>query len=230
MTTNDETAVGADEIVWRFWKSLLPHLFTAPINVAINKALASAGLRIVESGATDDQSSFATMFPGDPMTEEQSQHSANVSGGDYGELLPSQHLSNKPWKATCGCREAITSAMQRLNESGTGEIGLVDTIHATHHILGAALAIPCQCYTPMLTKRPPCACREALKPLAALKTDAERGRDAAKELYWVPEQAIMQARAALSIHCPCSPSTLDQAWEEINTLSADYSRRTGLKS
>lgn len=30
---------------------------------------------------------------------------------------------------------AIDAAMQRLNESGTGEMGLLDTIHATHKIL-----------------------------------------------------------------------------------------------
>ena len=52
MTAIDETVVGTDEIVWRFWKYLLPHLFADPINVAINKALAAAGLRIVESRAT----------------------------------------------------------------------------------------------------------------------------------------------------------------------------------
>ena len=33
---------------------------------------------------------------------------------------------------------SIAAAMQRLNESGTGEMGLLDTIHATHEILRAA--------------------------------------------------------------------------------------------
>lgn len=33
---------------------------------------------------------------------------------------------------------AMDAAMQRLNESGTGEMGLVDTIHAVHQILRAA--------------------------------------------------------------------------------------------
>jgi len=35
-------------------------------------------------------------------------------------------------------RAAGLAAMQRLNESGTGEMGLTDTIHATHRILAAA--------------------------------------------------------------------------------------------
>jgi hypothetical protein len=34
----------------------------------------------------------------------------------------------------------IIDAMQRLNESGTGEMGLVETIHATHDILRRATA------------------------------------------------------------------------------------------
>lgn len=33
---------------------------------------------------------------------------------------------------------AIDEALQRLNESGTGEMGLTDTIHATHKILREA--------------------------------------------------------------------------------------------
>lgn len=32
-------------------------------------------------------------------------------------------------------RTKIAAAMQRLNESGTGEMGLLDTIHAVHAIL-----------------------------------------------------------------------------------------------
>ena len=36
-------------------------------------------------------------------------------------------------------RSAIESANQRLNESGTGQMGLIDTIHATASILRAAL-------------------------------------------------------------------------------------------
>ena len=32
-------------------------------------------------------------------------------------------------------RAKIDAALQRLNESGTGEIGLLNTIHATHTIL-----------------------------------------------------------------------------------------------
>lgn len=31
--------------------------------------------------------------------------------------------------------EKIDAALQRLNESGAGEMGLIDTIHATHAIL-----------------------------------------------------------------------------------------------
>jgi hypothetical protein len=38
-------------------------------------------------------------------------------------------------------RAVITAAMQRLNESTTGEMGLIDTIHVTHAILGAVLNI-----------------------------------------------------------------------------------------
>jgi len=36
--------------------------------------------------------------------------------------------------------EALRLAMQRLNESGTGEMGLIDTIHETDSILRSALA------------------------------------------------------------------------------------------
>lgn len=42
-----------------------------------------------------------------------------------------------------GLREKITNAMQRLNESGTGEMGLIDTIHSTHAILHGALELKC---------------------------------------------------------------------------------------
>jgi hypothetical protein len=35
-------------------------------------------------------------------------------------------------------RAIIDAAMQRLNESGTGEMGVVETIHATHDILRQA--------------------------------------------------------------------------------------------
>jgi hypothetical protein len=37
-------------------------------------------------------------------------------------------------------REAFNKAEQRLNESGTGEMGLIDTIHAVYAIIRAALA------------------------------------------------------------------------------------------
>lgn len=36
-------------------------------------------------------------------------------------------------------RSVIGAATQRLNESGTGEMGLLDTIHATHAILRSAV-------------------------------------------------------------------------------------------
>lgn len=36
--------------------------------------------------------------------------------------------------------EALRLAVQRLNESGTGEMGLIDTIHETDSILRSALA------------------------------------------------------------------------------------------
>jgi hypothetical protein len=44
-----------------------------------------------------------------------------------------------PSQPDTGVREAIKQAMQRLNKSGTGEMGLLDTIHAVHRILAAAL-------------------------------------------------------------------------------------------
>lgn len=52
-----------------------------------------------------------------------------------------EHLTGVAAKAIADnvtLRAIITAAMQRLNESGTGEMGLIDTIHATHAMLGAA--------------------------------------------------------------------------------------------
>lgn len=43
------------------------------------------------------------------------------------------------WAQVAELRAAIETAMQRLNESGTGEMGVVETIHATHGILRRAL-------------------------------------------------------------------------------------------
>ena len=40
-----------------------------------------------------------------------------------------------------GVREALERIMQRANESGTGEMALVDTIHAMHKIASDALAL-----------------------------------------------------------------------------------------
>jgi len=37
------------------------------------------------------------------------------------------------------CEDALRSVMQRLNERGTGEMGLIDTIHAAHKLAQAAL-------------------------------------------------------------------------------------------
>lgn len=45
------------------------------------------------------------------------------------------------WPAQDGQEQCdiMRAAMKRLNESGTGEMGLLDTIHATHEILRSGL-------------------------------------------------------------------------------------------